>query len=491
MKIIRCAISLYALLVAGTVYAGVTQVFLIQNSGWMEPFFEDTKSQLRPLASALIQAASLPSQHIVIASFNQKGAVTVEDSPRVVYEGKAVPAKVSAAIDAITLPKRADGKFADADFQGALNETLLNVVKRDSSLIWLITNNKNDPNNSPDVVKHVQGFYRFLREHPAIENVVAFPITMPVRGRYYREGGLMIYALSFGKSADAVFKEVMRSQKLKALLPGYPILLKPLEKQPLLFEPIEVLTPKVKASISNGSLMLSGLENMKDGGVVTVKGRLTSNYHPQEIEKARLHIEWASFGHDQKPNLHNEIKPASLVNLAPGGSVDNVTISIGVPPLPSIWSSDSLFKNGYNIRGVLRISLTELEMSLSSNFKNKMESIFGLGQLPAIFYPDKNVRKAETLLPVQMSVEYPVWPLALLLISLLLLIVAALIGLPMIGRERRYKVDIDGQSVQVALKPYRKHTIRWEGVEVAEIKGTLFGKPTLKTTNERYLVRLR
>jgi len=479
------------LLVAGNVYADVQQVFLIQNSGWMEPFFEDSQSKLRPLTCALIQAISLPDQDIIVATFNQDGAVAGENSPKLVYKGKPAPEKVKAVVDSLKLPKRPDGKFADADFQGALNGTLLRLVKRQPAVIWLITNNKNDPNNSPDVITHTKGFYRLLREHPAIGNLLAFPISMAVKGRYFQEGGLMIYCLSFGEPADSLFSRIIDSKKLKALFTGRPIRLKPLEKQPLLFEPKEVLTPKIHASTQAGKLVLFGLESLKRGGVIMISGRLFSNYYPQDITSADLSLDWASFGNQKGPGLPNEIKPTSLKNLSTGGVIDNVLISIQIPPLPSVWSSDSLFSNGYTIKGVLRISLTNLNMSLSPDFRKKMESVFGLGQLPEIFYPNKKIQNAETLLPVQMSVEYPVWPLALLLACMLLIAVSSLFVLIMMGRERRYKVEVNGQLVPVAVKPFRTIKVYSESVAVAEIRGALFGKPSLEITNEDYRVKLR
>ena len=120
-----------------------------------------------------------------------------------------------------------------------------------------------------------------------------------------------------------------------------------------------------------------------------------------------------------------------------------------------------------------------------------MESVFGLGQLPEIFYPDKDIQNAETLLPVQMSVEYPVWPLVLLLACILLIVVGSLLFLIMMGRERRYNVEVNGQLVRVAVKPFKTRNVYSESVVVAEIRGAIFGKPNLKITKEDYRVKLR
>ena len=48
-----------------------SHVFLVQNSGWMEPFYTDPSSQYKPLISAVVAAATQPGDALVLASFNQ------------------------------------------------------------------------------------------------------------------------------------------------------------------------------------------------------------------------------------------------------------------------------------------------------------------------------------------------------------------------------------------------------------------------------------
>ena len=50
---------------------GGPQVFLVQNSGWMEPFYSDPDSPFKPLVGALVTAATQPGDPIVLAAFNQ------------------------------------------------------------------------------------------------------------------------------------------------------------------------------------------------------------------------------------------------------------------------------------------------------------------------------------------------------------------------------------------------------------------------------------
>ena len=487
-------IAICLLLAANPAFAAVRQVYLIQNSGWMEPFFTDPNSKLKPLVTALIQATSSEDQDVVITSFNQAGAITGESSPKVIYKGKAIADKIKTAVGTVDLPKRQDGKFADADFEGALNGTLLTVLNRQSAIIWMITNNKNDPNNSPDVITHTKGFYRLLHDHPGIGRVVAFPVTMPSHGRYFREGGLMIYALSFGQTMGKPLEQILASQNIKKLFTKPAVRIKPLTEQPVAFEPTAVITSGIEARINNGILILTGLELLKQGGTISIKGKLNSNYYPQEVNSAELSMDWASFGKSRNPSggLPNRITPASLHNLSPCGIIENIQIDIQIPPLPSIWKADTLFSNGYELSGVLRITLSNLKMSLSPAFERQMNNIFGLGQLPEIFYPDRNIKSAQTLLPVRMVVRYPVWPFAIALVSLLLLFVTTIVGIILLNRERKYNIEVDGQLVNVSVKPFKtKPVYSPGGTKVAELRGAFIGAPTIKPENENINIKIR
>ena len=51
----RCVGSA-ALALACAPALAVSHVFLVQNSGWMEPFYSDPASQYKPLVSALVMA---------------------------------------------------------------------------------------------------------------------------------------------------------------------------------------------------------------------------------------------------------------------------------------------------------------------------------------------------------------------------------------------------------------------------------------------------
>ena len=58
-----------AALTAGAPLAhAVPQVFLVQNSGWMEPFYADPASQFKPLVAELVNAVVTSGDQVVLAS---------------------------------------------------------------------------------------------------------------------------------------------------------------------------------------------------------------------------------------------------------------------------------------------------------------------------------------------------------------------------------------------------------------------------------------
>ncbi|MEW6418080.1 MAG: hypothetical protein AB1480_08165 [Nitrospirota bacterium] len=70
-----------------TLYSGkvqaVQQAFLIQNSGWMEPFYNDVHSEFKPLIIAIIEAVADPGKPFIVLTFNQ--TTSHNQSPTIIY----------------------------------------------------------------------------------------------------------------------------------------------------------------------------------------------------------------------------------------------------------------------------------------------------------------------------------------------------------------------------------------------------------------------
>src|SRR5439155_652596 len=72
----RALVSLLGLLWPVAAFAAVPQVFLVQNSGWMDPFYSDPRSQFKLLVEAVITAVADSNETVTVSAFNQ--AVPVE-----------------------------------------------------------------------------------------------------------------------------------------------------------------------------------------------------------------------------------------------------------------------------------------------------------------------------------------------------------------------------------------------------------------------------
>ena len=188
-------------LLAPPARAAVPSLYLVQTSGWMEPFFTDRASPFKPLLQALIDASH--TGRTLVADFNQDGQVPGHRSPEVLYDGPFAPGPVNAAVGALALAARPGGRLADADFDGALARALDTVLDGKPGIVWVVTNNKNSRNNSSEIDRNTRDFAEMIRSSPYLPYVVAYPVRMPVTGRQYTERGLIIYAIAYGEDAAA------------------------------------------------------------------------------------------------------------------------------------------------------------------------------------------------------------------------------------------------------------------------------------------------
>jgi hypothetical protein len=91
---VAVALVLLGAIAANGAHAG-PQIFLVQNSGWMEPFYTDPASQYKPLVGALVAAATAPGDPYVLAAFNQGTAQA--PSPRALLSARAGAASATQA----------------------------------------------------------------------------------------------------------------------------------------------------------------------------------------------------------------------------------------------------------------------------------------------------------------------------------------------------------------------------------------------------------
>ena len=145
LRLRQCLIIVLTLASSMASADSLRQVFLVQNSGWMEPFYSDPASSFKPLITQLVSAAAGSSQ-VVIGGFNQ--ADNQHPSPEWIYRGPANHASLPTYINSLKLERKASGAYADTDFKEALLASITTALEGREGIIWIITNNKNSPNNS-------------------------------------------------------------------------------------------------------------------------------------------------------------------------------------------------------------------------------------------------------------------------------------------------------------------------------------------------------
>lgn len=469
------------MLCASTADAEITQVYLIQSSGWMEPFFTDSNSRFRPMLQTFIKATRIDDGDILIASFNQNGQLTDRSSPHELYQGPFAQEEVESAIERLDLPRRRDGRYTDNDLYGALVGTITNLLQMRSGLIWMITNNKSSPDNSPDVAENTGKFNAALSESPHISQLVAYPIRMPVQGRHFSERGLIVYGIAYGDKAGAYLKAITEKPALHELFSDPPVRLKRLAEAPLRFQPTRVDGSDVEVRLEKGVLTFR-LSDASEGTRILLQGKLSSEYYPYVIEQADTRLHWDRLeGFPGGVGFESRVDPPTLTRFGPKETLEDVTLTIEVPPIPRPPGLSGLLAKEHRVEGKLRLGLENVSLELHDNFTEKMEELFGLDQLLPVFFQHQNVTTSATLIPVVMHIRFSVWPLvrALSFGFLLLLLVVSVIWF--FTRKRTYTGMVDGRQFNIRIRAFGTEELRnFAGMPIVRLRALPLGRPRVE-----------
>ena len=264
------------------------QAFLVQNSGWMEPFFADQKSALKPLVVATIDVASGLGDSITVLAFNQ--STPENPSPMLMFSG-APGNDARSAVSRIEMARKGAGKaLADTDFNEAVFKTITGPFKSSPGILWIFTNNKNSPNNSTETSERNRDFYRLVHSEPAITRSLAFPLAMPVKGRNYSASGLMVYVLAYGAEADTYLQALVTSGRLKKVFSQQPAQLKPLDRESIRLVPKSVLNaPNTTALLgADGRTLFLDIDVSEHQPVVQMVAAMENMFYPYRIGSANI-----------------------------------------------------------------------------------------------------------------------------------------------------------------------------------------------------------
>lgn len=447
------------------------QVFLMQNSGWMEPFYLDAVSPFKSLVIKLAATAA-GNGEVVVGGFNQ--ADNQHPSPQWTYRGPGNHDKLADSINQLNLVRKAGGAYADTDFKEALLAAITTGLEGHEGIVWIITNNKNSPNNSSETQLKNREFYDLLHKDASISRIAAFPQKMPVKGPNYQANGLMIYALAYGANAGAALEQVLANPALASLLNDDHVRLKPLTQSAVRFIPTGVQdTDDVSAELAaDQQTLVLNIKVDSSPKTAVLLGQFENQFNPYQIHDAKIDMALDMPGEA----LQSSISVDRLNDLEPGARSAPLAISLQLPALPSQWSSEVILSSGYQRSGAIEVRLSEQQLRISRNFIQRMTELFPGDALPDVFLPSTEASSSATRLPIVLQVSYPIAPALILLGLFVLLLIAAGVGLAMLGGKKTVNVVVEGLTQPYPLKAFSSVGV-YDAAQnkVATLKRGLFG----------------
>jgi septum formation topological specificity factor MinE len=493
-KLLMPHLVILALALGGNTAFAVQQAFLVQNSGWMEPFYTDEKSQFKDLIVAVAEAASDPSESVAVLSFNQ--TTPQNESPSLVYQGNAGP-QLRQAVAQIQLAHKGAGRtLADTDFNEAVFKTITGPFQSAPGIIWIFTNNKNSPNNSGETAARNREFYNLIHSEPSITRSLAVPLSMPVQGKVYSANGVMIYALAYGAEADERLQKIIIGSRLKQVLSEHAAQLKPLDKDALQVIPKPVVNaPDTSVSFDrDGKTLLLDVSVSSHQPIVLVAVSLKNLFYPYRIKSAGIaaHVTYVnSDGQEVENDL--AIRPDTIDDMPSEGAAD-FTMAVPIETkLPSLWSLASLFDFGRQVErpGIITMALKNQQLAIDESFVSRLTEIFPGDPMPEVFVPPSEARASVQTIPLLIRYNYPLYPLIIALAVLLALLAALIFFLSQLRSAASYEIVADGEVQRVRLGLFEERTIanrRGQPVGVLRRRGW---RPKVESTVSGHTLDIR
>jgi len=442
--------------------AGMQHAFLVQNSGWMEPFYTDPSSQLKPLVAAVATTVAQPGETVSLLAFNQRAPGN--PSPVLLYRG-AGAAAVQAALQPLTVARLPSGALANTDFREAVEATILQAFERRPGIIWIFTNNRNSPGNDPDTVARNRDFYHLIHLSPSIYRSLAFPLRMVVQGRHYRASGLMVYALAYGDEAGRHLAALVEQGVLARVFTAQPARLKPLDRDAVRIVPDRISnSPNIQVALAGDQrTLIFDIQSAEAATRIGIEARLENLFFPYEIVTAQVRGEVRTQGGTVHPL---QVRPANISGLAPGVSA-RVELELQLPAamVPSPWSMRAVSAMGQqvNVPASIVISLDGQQLRVAESFRTTLANLFPGDPLSDVFVPPALIDASRVTIPIQLRIQYPLWPVVAAFLLLALLAAAGLSLLALANRPARYQVWVDGSKRSVSVKAF--NTIELNGAQ--------------------------
>lgn len=486
--VLRHLLAALAALLCSLPATAMQQAFLVQNSGWMEPFYADRESLLKPLVEAVVRTVAAPDDAVVISAFSQNSALS--PSPQPLYRGKGPgsPANVLAPLE---LARKSASALADTDFREAVVSTIERQFSGKSGIVWIFTNNRNSPNNNPQTAERNREFYRLVHAEPAITRVLAFPLRMPVRGRHYQATGLMVYAMAYGQEAAVHLEKLLASGQIGRVFTEPPARLKPLDQDAVTIRPASVEnSANITASVApDGRTLVFDVEVSSLLPRISLQADFINRFHPYDIRAARVEATLRTHGQQ----LPVAVSPAQIRNLGPGAPAA-VRLEIPVPPalVPSPWSAEAFRAMGKSVQLAARLDITLADQTLapSEAFRAAMRRDFPSDPLPEMFVPPASIKHSQDQIPIVIRIHYPLTPVLLTLGAgfALLALLGALAWF--VRGKPSFAVIVDGTRRRLPVRAFSEAPVYTaEGLLAGRIRRRL-GKPTVAHTESGHTLHI-
>ncbi len=465
-----------ALLAPLAAAAGIQQAFLVQNSGWMEPFYADPASGLKGVVAAVAGAVAGPQDPVLVLAFNQATPQNV--SPALLSSARGAGG-VAAALAPLQVATKAphSGLLADTDFREAVVRTIGGQFKQQPGIVWIFTNNRNSPNNDQHTADRNRDFYNLVHLESSITRSVAFAKPMKVHGKLYQANGLMVYALAYGDEAGQALARIVDGGAVAAVLGGTAARLKPLDRDAVRILPSGVKgSPNVHASLgADKRTLLFDIDASSLVPTIVLQAALQNQFYPYVISTADVSAQIAT-GHQ---HAVVDVVPAQIRNLVPQASEPvEVRLPLPLARIPSTWSAQAMGAMGKRVQlpAVVQITLSNQTLALPPEFKSDFSALFPGDPLPDVFQPPDTVHNSVANVPIVLRIQYPLAPLIAVMLSALLLCGLAATLAVLAGRPRRFAVEIDGVRRHMTIKPLsRVQVVDDRGAAVGSLKRGLFG----------------
>ena len=488
---LRAAMGVVALGAFGCASAaGIQQAFLVQNSGWMEPFYTDPASQFKPLVAALARAVTSADEPVFLMAFSQSSAENV--SPRLLEAGTGA-ADFAARLAPLGIARKSQGgALADTDFKEAVVKTITGPFHAAPGIVWIFTNNKNSPGNDQATAARNLDFYKLLHLEPSISKTLVFPLRMQVKGKLYQAQGMMVYALAYGEPAARALDAILKQGRLSQVLTRPPARLKPLDVDAVRIVPESVANSSdVRPSLgADQRTLVLDADAGKVVPTLDLRASLQNLFYPYVIRHASVAASLSLPGR----SVPVQVSPATVDDLQPGERKAVVVhLTLPVEQVPSAWSPQALAAMGKRVLVPMSVNLEldDQQLALSDEFKSQLAGDFPGDPISDIFAAPPSVRRSVATVPVVLRIQYPLLPL-MVVIGGVLALVGALAALALLsGRSRRYPLVVNGTHRHVVLKPFASVEIRDEnGTPVGKVKRG-FGRPKVIQVADGHTLSLR